>query len=202
MHALNIRYTGYKVANMFNKDFLDCNMVAVHMGGGISVAAIRKGKVIDVNNALLGMGPFSPQRAGALPISDILEMAFSGKYTHKDLITKFSKQSGLIAYLGTDNGLEIEERIKNGDKKAEMIMKAMCYQVSKEIGAYAAVLAGDVDTIFLTGGLAYDKFVVDEISRLVKFIAPIHVLPGENEMEALSQGVARVLKGVEKEKEY
>lgn len=201
-HALNIRYTAYKLAGKLGKKLSECNMIAVHMGGGISVAAIRKGKTVDVNNALLGMGPFSPQRAGALPIGDLLDLAFSGKYSHKELIVKLTKKSGLIAYLGTDNGLEIEDRIKDGDKKAELILKAMCYQVAKEIGASAAVLEGKVDAIFLTGGLAYDKFIVDEIMRMNGFIAPIHVYPGENEMEALSQGALRVLKGLEKEKIY
>jgi len=201
-HALNIRYTAYKLAKELGKEMKDCNMIAVHMGGGISVAAIRKGKIVDVNNALLGMGPFSPQRAGALPIGDLLEKAFSGKYTHQELIAKLSKKSGLIAYLGTDNGLEIENRIKAGDKKAELILKAMCYQIAKEVGASAAVLEGKVDAIFLTGGLAFDQFIVNEITRMNGFIAQIHVYPGENEMEALSQGALRVLRGLEKEKNY
>ena len=201
-HALNIRYTAHKLAKQLNKDFHNTNMIAVHMGGGITVACIRNGKVIDTNNALLGMGPFSPQRAGALPIGDLLELAFSGKYTKKELLSKLAKESGLLAYLGTDNGIEIEKRIQNGDKKAELILKAMCYQTAKEMGAFAAVLEGKVDAIFLTGGLAYDKFIVDEITKMTGFIAPVHVLPGENEMEALSQGVIRVLKGLEEEKIY
>ena len=201
-HALNIRYCGISICNENGKKFEETNMIGVHMGGGISVAAIEKGKVVDVNNAVLGMGPFSPQRAGALPIGDLLEMAFSGQYTHKELKGMFTKTGGLLAYLGTDDGREIEERIKNGDKKAELIFCAMLYQVSKEIGACATVLNGEVDHIFLTGGLAYDKFVVNAITKRTGFIAPITVIPGEREMEALTQGGIRVLKGIEEAKEY
>ncbi len=201
-HALNIRYTARLLAKEIGKDFFKVNMIAVHMGGGISVAAIKQGKVVDVNNALLGMGPFSPQRAGALPIGDLVEMAFSGKYTKKELLTKLSKKSGLIAYLGTDSGIEIEKWVEEGDKKARFIMKAMDYQIAKEIGACATVLEGKVDAIFLTGGLAYNPCVEEDIKRACSFIAPIYMLPGEKEMEALSQGAVRVLKNEEKPKEY
>ncbi len=196
-HALNIRYCGIGVAEELGKDFDKINMIGIHMGGGISVAAISYGKVVDVNNAVLGMGPFSPQRAGALPIGDLLEMAFSGNYSHKELIGMFTKTGGLLAYLGTDDGREIAKRIVGGDEKAKLIFSAMVYQVSKEIGACATVLDGDVTAIFLTGGLAYNEFVVNEIIRRCKFIAPIHIIPGEKEMEALTQGGIRVLKGIE-----
>ena len=177
-------------------------MVAVHMGGGISIAAIKKGNVVDANNALLGMGPFSPQRAGALPIGDLLDLAYSGNFTKKELTSYLSKNAGLMAYLNTDSGIELQKRIDSGDEYCKSIRDAMCYQISKEIGAYAAVLNGDVDYIFLTGGLAYGKELTAEIIRRVEFIAPVHVLPGENEMEALSQGGIRVLKGLEEAKEY
>ncbi len=201
-HALNIRYIAHKLAKQLNMDFHESNMIAVHMGGGITIACIKKGKVIDTNNAMLGMGPFSPQRAGALPIGDLLDLAFSGKYTKKELLDKLAKESGLLAYLGTDDGIEIAKRIKSGDKKAKLIVKAMCYQTAKETGAFAAALEGKVDAIFLTGGLAYDRFIVDEIKRRTEFIAPIHIFPGEKEMDALSQGAVRVLKGLEKVRKY
>ena len=201
-HALNLRYTARLLAAQIGKKYEDCNMIGVHMGGGISVVAIKKGKVIDVNNALLGMGPFSPQRAGALPIGDLVEMAFSGKYTKKELLTKLSKKSGLIAYLGTDSGIEIEKRVEKNDDYARFIMKAMDYQIAKEIGASATVLEGKVDAIFLTGGLAYNPCVAEDIKKSCEFIAPIHLLPGEKEMEALSQGAVRVLKNEEKAKKY
>jgi len=201
-HALNIRFTARKVAKELKKSFKDTNMVAVHMGGGISVGAIKEGRVVDVNNALLGMGPFSPQRAGALPIGDLLDMAYSGNFTKKDLTSYLSKKAGLLAYLGTDNGQEIQESIANGDEKAKAIFDAMLYQVTKEIGACAAALQGKVDAIFLTGGLAYGKYVVDFIRKSAGFLAPLYVFPGENEMEALSQGGILVLKGIEEAKEY
>jgi butyrate kinase len=201
-HALNIRYIARLLARELGKYFVDCNMIGVHLGGGISVVAIEKSKAIDVNNGLLGMGPFSPQRAGGLPIGDLLDMAYSGEYTKKELVGKLAAKSGLLAYLGTDDGLEIEKRIQNGDQKAELIMSAMCYQIGKEIGACAAALKGNVDAIFITGGLAYDKFIVNYVTAMTKFIAPVHVIPGEREMEALTQGAVRVLKGMETGKNY
>ena len=172
------------------------------MGGGISVAAIKGGKVVDVNNALLGMGPFSPQRAGALPIGDLLDMAYSGKYSKKELTAYLSKTAGLFAYLGTDSGIEINERIEKGDKKAELILEAMCYQVAKEIGASAAALSGKVDGIFLSGGLVYNDFIVDHVTERTSFIAKVHLYPGEKEMEALCQGGIRVLSGLEEALDY
>lgn len=201
-HALNIRYISRLLANQLKKDFSSFNCIGVHMGGGISVGAIKGGKVVDVNNALLGMGPFSPQRAGALPIGDLLDMAFSGKYTHKELITMLSKQGGLLAYLGTDSGIEINKRIQAGDEFAGKIQDAMCYQVAKEIGACATVLGGKVDAIFLSGGLVYNDCIVQAIKSRTSFIAPLHTFPGEKEMEALCQGGIRVLSGAEEAKEY
>lgn len=201
-HALNIRYTARQLAKKLEKPFKELNMIAVHMGGGISVAAIKEGRVVDVNNALLGMGPFSPQRAGALPIGDLIDLAYSGKFTKKELQAKLSKKAGLTDYLGTDSGIEIEKRIDKGDEKARFILNAMCYQIAKEIGGYATVLEGRVDAIFLTGGLVYNPYLVDELKRRTGFLAPIHLYPGEKEMEALSQGGVLVLKGEEEAKEY
>ena len=202
LHALNLRYCGISVAAKMNREFSNVNLIGVHMGGGISVAAIRKGKIIDVNNAVLGMGPFSPQRAGALPIGDLLELAFSGKYSHKELVNMFTKTGGLIAYLGTDHGGDVIKMIKKGDKKAKLVFDAMLYQISKEIGACATVLKGKVDGIFLTGGLVYNDYVVEVLKERTSFIAKTFVIPGEKEMEALTQGGVRVLKGIEVAKEY
>lgn len=201
-HALNIRFTARKLGQQLNKDFHKTNMIGVHMGGGITVAAIKQGNVVDVNNALLGMGPFSPQRAGALPIGDLLDMAYSGKYTKKELENYFTKTAGLMAYLGTDDGRVVSERIEAGDKDAKKFFDAMIYQVAKDIGACACVLSGKVDGIFLTGGLAYGKYLVDELSNRIKFIAPIFVYPGEFEMEALTMAALRVLKGEDPAKNY
>lgn len=201
-HALNIRYLAHLQAEKMGKKLEESNFIAVHMGGGITVAAIKNGKVVDVNNALLGMGPFSPQRAGALPIGDLLDMAYSGDYTKKELTSMLAKNSGWMAYLGTDSGIEVCDRIKAGDEKAKLIHDAMCYQVAKEMGASAAVLDGKVDAIILTGGLVYGDLLVSELRKRTEWIAPINLYPGEKEMEALSQGGARVLKGEEEAHKY
>ncbi len=201
-HALNIRYTARKIAKKLNLEFPKTNMIAAHMGGGISIAAIRQGRVVDVNNALLGMGPFSPQRAGALPIGDLIDLAYSGKYTKRELTSYLAKNAGWMAYLQTDNGVEIDKKIEQGDKKFKFYRDAMCYQIAKEIGACAAILEGKVDAIFLTGGLAFGDDLNNEIKKRVGFIAPLFVMPGENEMEALSQGAVHVLQGTEKAKDY
>ena len=202
LHALNLRYIARLCARELGKDFDQVNQIGVHMGGGISIAAILGGRMVDVNNALLGMGPFSPQRAGALPIGDLLDMAYSGKYTKKELTTYLSKAGGLMAYLGTDSGIEVCNRIKAGDAKAKLIQDAMCYQVAKESGACAAVLNGKVDCIFMSGGLVYNELLVETIRERVGFIAPIMLYPGEKEMEALSMGGVRVLKGLEEAMDY
>lgn len=201
-HALNIKSIARKTAKELNKPLIECNLIGVHMGGGISVAAIKKGKVVDVNNALLGMGPFSPQRAGALPLGGVIDLCFSGEYTKTEIEKIFTKSSGLIAYLGTDNGFEIEKEVENGNVKYRQILEAMAYQISKEVGAYATVLKGKVDAIFLTGGLAYDKFLTGWIKERTSFIAQIYIFPGEGEMEALAGAGLRVLTGTEKAKTY
>jgi len=201
-HALNIRYTARKLAKQLGKSIEECNLVAVHLGGGISIAAIENGKVIDVNNALLGMGPFSPQRAGSLPIGDLLDLAYSGEYTKKELQAKLSKNSGYMGYLGTDSDIEVEKKVNEGDKKFTLIYNALIYQLAKEIGGYATALKGKIDAIFLTGGLAYNPNTEKLIKDYCSYIAPIYVFPGENEMEALSQGGIRVLKGEEEAMEY
>lgn len=202
LHALNIRYIARLMAAELGKKLDEVNLIGVHMGGGISVAAIKKGRVADVNNALLGMGPFSPQRAGALPIGDLLELAYSGNYTHPQLVKYLTKAAGLMAYLGTDSGIEVNERIQAGDAKAKLITDAMCYQVAKEAGACATVLKGKVDAIFLSGGLVYNDYIVQQIRSRVEFIAPIKLYPGEREMEALCQGGLRVLNGLEEAQDY
>jgi butyrate kinase len=201
-HALNIRYISRLLARELNQTLEESNFIGVHMGGGISVAAIKNGSVVDVNNALLGDGPFSPQRAGTLPIGDLVELAFSGKYSHSELVKYLSKNAGWMAYLGTDNGIEVYNRIKNGDAYAKLITDAMCYKVAKEIGGCAAVLEGKIDAIFLSGGLSFNEYIVEQIKSRIQFLAPIYLYPGEKEMEALAQGGLRVLRGLEEAQEY
>jgi len=201
-HALNIKSIARKTAAKIGKPLSESNLIACHMGGGISVAAMRDGKVVDVNNALLGMGPFSPQRAGALPLSGIINLCYSGEYTKAELENKLVKKSGLMGYLGTDSGIEIEKEIDNGNEKYEKILRALAYQISKEIGLCSTVLKGDVDAIFLTGGLAYDKYLTRWIKDRTSFIAPIHIFPGEGEMEALAEAGVRALSEEEVPKDY
>lgn len=173
------------------------------MGGGISVAAFKKGRCIDVNNALLGMGPFSPQRAGALPIGDLLGLAYSGKYTKSELEELLSKKSGLIAYTGTDNGIELERRILSGDENTRFAVEAMAYQIVKEAGAMAAVLEGQVDAVVVTGGLAYmEVCLMPFIRSKLAYLGKCFTYPGEEEMQAMAQAALRVMKGQEKVREY
>ncbi len=201
-HALNQKAVARTYAEGQKKAYSDVNVIVAHMGGGISVGAHRKGRIIDVNNALDGEGPFSPERSGGLPVGDLMNMCFSGEYT-KDQIKQLIKgKGGFTAYLGTNDGRAVEEAAKAGDKKAEHIYRAMAYQVGKEIGASAAVLCGEVDAIILTGGLAYGKDFNGWISDMVKFIAPVVVIPGEDEMRALTLGALRVLRGEEQSKKY
>jgi len=195
LHALNINACARKEAKKLGRSESELCFVVAHLGGGISVAAIEKGRIIDCNDALLGMGPFSPERAGALPLEGIIKIAMSGDYTFKELARKLTKESGLKGYLGTSNAIEIEERIDAGDGKADLILQAMIYQVAKEIGAMATTLRGKVDAVILTGGLAHSERIVGLLRERVQFIAALAVYPGENELESLAEGGFRALDG-------
>jgi len=201
-HALNHKAVARLAAKDLGKKYEEVNLIVVHLGGGISVGVHRKGRVIDVNNALNGDGPFAPERAGGLPVWDAMKLALSGKYTEHELKKKLAGQGGIVAYLGTNDMREVEDRVKSGDEKARLIFEAMAYQVAKEIGADATVLKGDVDAIVLTGGLAYSDMFVGWIKERVSFIAPVLVYPGEDEMRALACGALRVLRGEEQPLEY
>ena len=201
-HALNQKAIALKAAKDLNKDYTDLNLIVVHLGGGISVGMHQKGRVIDVNNALDGDGPMSPERSGGVPIGPLYKMALSGEYTLKEIKKMNYGNGGMVAYLGTNDGFEIEKRINEGDDFAKFILEVMCYQISKEIGSGATVLKGDVDAIIITGGLAYDKMIVDIIKERVSFISNVLVYPGEDEMEALAYGGLRVLRKIETSKEY
>jgi butyrate kinase len=201
-HALNQKSCARQIAGKQGKKYEDTNMIVAHLGGGISVGAHRKGKVVDVNNALDGEGPFSPERTGTLPAGQWMQIVQSGEFDTAELKKMIKGKGGLMSYFGTSDAMEIENRAKAGDEKYIEVQDALSYQVAKEIGSCAAVLCGEVDAIIITGGLAYNPMIIDEISRLTKFIAPIEVIPGENEMEALALGGLRVLKGEESAKQY
>ena len=172
------------------------------MGGGISIGAHQKGKVIDVNNALNGDGPFTPERAGSIPAGQLVELCFTGKFSKEEIFHKLTGKGGLTAYLGTNDFKEVKKMIDSGNKKAWHLYQAMAYQIAKEIGAMAAVLSGIVDGIILTGGLSFDQDFTELISEQIKFIAPIIIYPGENEMDALALNCLNALNGETEIKEY
>lgn len=201
-HALNQKAVAHRYAQEIGKKYEQLNLIVVHLGGGISVGAHENGRVIDVNNALNGDGPFSPERSGGLPIGALCKLCFSGKFTKDEVKKMISGKGGFVSYLGTNDGREVTKRIEEGDTYAALIHEAMAYQICKEIGACAAVLKGKVDQIILTGGLAYDKRLVAYITQSVQFISPLTVYPGEDEMSALTEGALRVLRGEEKAKVY
>lgn len=196
-HALNQKAIGRRAAKDMNKKYEDCNFLIVHMGGGVTVGAHKKGKVIDNTNGLDGEGPFSPERSGGLPVGGLMRLCYGDDLTKEEIGKRIKGNGGVVAYLGTNDIREVEEMINNGDKKAELIYDAMVYQICKEIGAYATVLKGDVDAIILTGGIAYSSRIREKIEDKVKFIAPVKAYPGEDEMIALAQGGLRVLRGEE-----
>jgi len=201
LHTLNIRANAFRYAKEQGKKFEELNLIVAHLGGGISIAPIKKGKIIDVNNANDG-GPFSPERTGSLPNKALIHLCYSGEYSEKELYKLITHQGGLVSYLGTNDVREIMKKIEQGDKYAELIFKGMCYQIAKEIGAMAAVLKGKVEAIILTGGIAYNEILVNKIKDRTGWIAPVVVYPGEEEMKALAQAVIRVIDGIEKVKTY
>lgn len=201
-HALNQKAVAKRYAKESGKNYDELNLIVAHMGGGISVGAHMNGRVIDVNNALDGEGPFSPERSGGLPVGDLAKMCFSGKYTLEDIKKKINGKGGFVAYLNTNDAREPLKMAQNGDENARVIFEAMGYQVAKEIGKCAAVLSGKVDAIILTGGIAYGEVIVSYIKERVEFISPVVVYAGEDELLALAEGGLRVLRGQEKAKEY
>jgi len=201
-HALNQKAIARKFASEIDEKYENLNLIVVHLGGGISVGAHLKGKVIDVNNALNGEGPFSPERTGTLPAWQLADYCLSGK-AEKSVIKKMiTGKGGFVAYLNTNDAYAVEMRAKEGDEKAQFISDAMAYQVAKEIGAMATVLKGIVDGILLTGGIAYNKQFCSFIEQMVSFIAPVKVYAGEDEMMALALNGLMVLRGEIEEKVY
>lgn len=201
VHALNIKATARKICDEINMDFNEASLIVAHLGGGLSISPVYKGRILDVNNANEG-GPLSPERAGEVPAGALVRLCFSGKFTQEEIKKKLTREGGLLAYLGTNDAREVIARIEKGDKEAELIYKAMAYQISKEIAAMATVLKGRVDRIIITGGLAYGKLLMSWIEERVAFIAKVDIVPGENEMESLAMGALRVLLGDEKAKIY
>ena len=201
-HALNLKATARTAAADLGRPYADLDLVVVHMGGGISVSAHHRGRMVDVNQALDGTGPFAPERAGGLPVGDVLRLAFYSGQTYDELFRRVAGRGGLVAHLGTNDAQEVERRIHEGDEHALLVYRAMAYQIAKEIGAMATVLNGQVDAVVLTGGLAHSEMLVTWLRHGVGWIAPILVYPGQDEMKAMVEGVLRVLEGRESAQDY
>lgn len=201
-HALNQKAVARTYADGKGVKYEDLNLIVVHMGGGVSVGAHRKGEVIDVNNALEGEGPFSPDRAGGLVSVSVAEYIEKNGMTAKQFTDKVERNSGFLAYFGTNDTREITKMAEEGNAQAKLVLDAMAYNVSKYIGAMATVLKGEIDAIILTGGIAHGKYVCNYIKDMVGFMAEVAVFPGENELEALAANALRVLQGELVPKEY
>ncbi len=201
-HALSLKAVSRLAAAEIGKPLTETRFTAAHLGGGISVAALRGGRIVDVNDALLGMGPFSPFRAGALPLRGLLDLVYSQGESRGSIEKKLSTESGLFGYLGTGDLVEVEKRIATGDEQAATIFAAMVYQIAKELGAMAAALEMKLDGILLTGGMSRSELLVSALAERLSGLAPFHVYPGEREMEALALGALRVLRGEEEARHY
>lgn len=200
-HALNQKAVAKRYAKESGKAYEDLNLIVVHMGGGVSVGAHRKGAVIDVANALDGDGPFSPERSGGLPSGALMKLCFSGKYTQAEVGKMINGNGGFNAYVGTNDMRDLVKMAET-DEKAKLVMDAFHYQLAKEIGSMAVALGGKVDQIILTGGIAYNAITQEAMKEATEWIAPITIYPGEDELLALAQGALRVMCGEEKAKEY
>lgn len=199
-HVLNSKATARKVAKQLGGAYQDMNFIVAHIGGGISVSAHEKGQIIDVITD--DAGPFSPERSGSVPLGYIIDICYHGGYTENELMAKLKRNSGIKGHLGTNDCREVERRIANGDEKARRIYEAQAYQIAKGIGEMAPPLCGKLDAVILTGGMAYSEYITAEIIRRINYLGQVVVVPGENEMEALTFGALRILKGEERYSEY
>ncbi len=199
-HALNIKATARQAAKQIGKPLTQTRFVVAHLGGGISIAALDGGRIADVNDGMLGMGPFSPERAGALPLAGVIDLVRDRGYDEAKRI--FARESGFVGYFGTADLEEVERRIESGDERAALILEAMIYQIASEIGAMAATLKGRIDGVVLTGGLVHSGRLRERLREYVSFLGRIFVFAGEEEMLALAQGALRVVRGEETAKTY
>ncbi|HEY5511655.1 MAG TPA: butyrate kinase [Prolixibacteraceae bacterium] len=201
-HALNQKAVARQHAMKIGQPYENLDLIVVHLGGGISVGVHQHGRVIDVNNALDGEGPFSPERSGSLPVGDLVKLCFSGQYTYQEVMSMISNNGGYVAYLGTNDAREVEIAVKKGDEKATFYHEAMAYQISKYIGEMATVLKGRIDGILITGGIAFDRRLMSLIRERVEFIAPVSVYPGQDELKALAMNALMVARGEIEPREY
>ena len=201
-HALNQKAVAKRYAKEIGKSYNELSLIVIHMGGGVSVGAHKNGKVIDVNNILDGEGAFSPERAGTVPVGDLIKLCFSGKYTEKEIYKKICGNGGFNGYIGSNDMRDLMKMKVEGRQDASDLIDAFHYQIAKDAGAMAAVLDGKVDQIICTGGIAYNAFTIDELKKKLGFIAPFTVYPGEDELLALAQGALRVMNGEEEAQTY
>jgi butyrate kinase len=201
-HALNQRAVGRRFARERGLRYDDLRLIICHLGGGVSIAAHDHGRAVDVNNALDGEGPFSTERTGSLPSSTLVRLCFSGKYTQARLLRLITGEGGLFAYLGTNDLREVMRRVDAGDHRAKFLVDAMIFNIAKGICAESAVFSGHADAIILTGGMAHNEYLTTQLSDRIRFIAPVHVYPGEDEMSALAEDGLAVLRGEMIAKEY
>lgn len=201
-HALNQRAIARRFARENGRRYEELNLIICHMGGGISIAAHRKGRAIDANNGLDGEGPFSPERAGTLPSADLVRLCYSGRYTQEELLKRIAGNAGLSAHLGTTDVKKIIDSIEAGDLHAKLLIDAMIYQTAKYIAAEGAVLFGEIDAVLVTGGIAHSDYITSRLRRRVEFLAPVHIYPGEDEMEAMALNALAVLRGEQEMKTY
>ena len=201
-HALNQKETARKIAHDIGKTYAEARLIICHLGGGISVGAHIGGMVVDCNNALDGDGPMSPERAGTVPTGSLIDMCFSGAFDHGEMRKKITGHGGWWGHLGTTDAREVVKRMKEGDAKAKLVFETTCYQTAKCVGAMAAAMDGKVDAIGLTGSIAHSPDFVDCLKKKTSWIAPFHMYPGENEMEALCAGALRYLRDEEKPAEF
>lgn len=201
-HALNQKSVARNYAESIGKKYKELNLIVTHLGGGITIGVHKNGKVIDVNNGLDGVGPFSPERAGTLPCGTLVDMCFSGKFTREEMRGKITGKGGLMAHEGTNQLQEVRQKADNGDMHAALVLEAMAYQIGKYIGSAATVLHGNVDAIIVTGGMAFDKKLIVYLKEMISFIAPVIVMPGEDEMKALAENAFQLLLGKVAPKKY
>ncbi|MDW7674268.1 MAG: butyrate kinase [Bacillota bacterium] len=200
-HALNSKAVARTVAKNLGKKYQEMNMITVHLGSGITVAAHQEGRMIDVSNAVSG-GPFAAERCGSLPVEELIHLCYSGEFTLAEMIRKVYRDGGLYSYLGVRDLRVVEEMVRDGNAEADIVLEAMAYQIAKEVGAMASVLAGEVECIILTGSMCYSQEFVARIFKRIEWIGAVVTVPGEEELEALAMGALRVLKGEEQAKEY
>jgi butyrate kinase len=199
-HNLNMRAAAIKYAKSINRAYNSLNIIVAHLGGGITLSLHSRGRMIDINSDY--EGPFSPERAGGLPGFQLIRMAASGEYDYKTMMNKVQRQGGLVSYFGISDLRDILQRMAEGDGQARLVLEAMAYNIAKSIGKLTVVVSGRVDAIVLTGGMAYSDEITRWIEERVRFIAPVYIIAGENEMEALALGTLRVLRGEETAKVF